>query len=68
MTETSIRRLFERYQQLFERALSGEADMDEVTSVYVYCDRLFRFGGAPSADQSANLKQIRELLLAGRAW
>ena len=34
MTETSIRRLFERYEQLFERALSGKADMDDVTSVY----------------------------------
>src|ERR1043165_5344709 len=34
VTETSIRRLFERYEQLFERALTGKADMDEVTSVY----------------------------------
>jgi len=40
----------------------------QLRSVYVYCDRLFRFGRTPSADQSANLEQIRQPLLAGRAW
>lgn len=40
----------------------------QLRSVYVYCDRLFRFGSKPSADQSANLEQMRELLLSGRAW
>jgi hypothetical protein len=32
--ETSVRRLFERYERLFNRSLAGEVDMDEVASLY----------------------------------
>lgn len=32
--EAQVRKLFERYEQLFRKSLAGDADMDEVTSVY----------------------------------
>ncbi|MER9231193.1 nuclear transport factor 2 family protein [Mesorhizobium sp. M0622] len=32
--ETQVRKLFERYEQLFQKSLAGDADMDEVASVY----------------------------------
>jgi len=32
--EASVRKLFERYESLFNRALGGEADMGEVASLY----------------------------------
>ncbi len=32
--ETSVRKLFERYERTFNRALRGEADMDEVAGLY----------------------------------
>jgi len=32
--ETSVRMLFERYESLFNRALGGDVDMDEVASLY----------------------------------
>ena len=32
--ETSVRKLFERYEQLFNKSLRGDMDMDEITSVY----------------------------------
>jgi hypothetical protein len=32
--ETETRKLFERYERLFNRALRGESDLDEVASVY----------------------------------
>ncbi|TIX74779.1 MAG: nuclear transport factor 2 family protein, partial [Mesorhizobium sp.] len=32
--EAQVRKLFERYEQLFRKSLAGDADMDEVASVY----------------------------------
>lgn len=32
--EASVRTLFERYESLFNRALRGDADLDEVASLY----------------------------------
>lgn len=32
--EAAVRRFFERYQRTFERALAGDADMDEVARMY----------------------------------
>ena len=32
--EAGVRRLFERYERLFEQGLRGEVDMHELTSVY----------------------------------
>jgi hypothetical protein len=32
--ETSVRKLFERYERFFEKFLGGKLDMDEVASVY----------------------------------
>ena len=32
--ETSVRKLFERYEQLFEQCLGGNKDMHEVASLY----------------------------------
>lgn len=34
MTETSVRKLFERYERFFERSLGGEIDMDEAAKLY----------------------------------
>ncbi|CAH2405368.1 nuclear transport factor 2 family protein [Mesorhizobium escarrei] len=32
--EAQVRKLFKRYERLFRKSLAGDADMDEVTSVY----------------------------------
>lgn len=32
--ETAVKQLFERYERMFNQALAGEADMDEVVSCY----------------------------------
>ncbi|TIM07392.1 nuclear transport factor 2 family protein [Mesorhizobium sp.] len=32
--DAQVRKLFERYERLFRKSLAGDADMDEVTSVY----------------------------------
>lgn len=32
--ETSVRKLFERYEDFFNRSLAGDMDMDEVTALY----------------------------------
>jgi hypothetical protein len=32
--ETSVRKLFERYERFFNRSLGGDMDMDEVASLY----------------------------------
>lgn len=32
--ETSVRTLFERYERVFEAALRGEVDMDDVAALY----------------------------------
>lgn len=34
MMEASVRRLFDRYQSVFNRALGGKVDMDEVATLY----------------------------------
>ncbi|CAH2402864.1 hypothetical protein [Mesorhizobium ventifaucium] len=32
--DAQARKLFERYERLFRKSLAGDADMDEMTSVY----------------------------------
>jgi hypothetical protein len=34
MMETSVRKLFERYERFFNQSLGGDIDMDEVASLY----------------------------------
>ena len=34
MMETSVRRLFERYESFFNRALAGKVDLNELASLY----------------------------------
>jgi hypothetical protein len=34
MMETSVRKLFERYERFFKKSLAGDIDMDEVASLY----------------------------------
>ncbi len=34
MMETSVRKLFERYERVFKRSLSGDMDMDEAAALY----------------------------------
>jgi hypothetical protein len=60
VTETSIRRLFERYEQLFERALNGKADMDEVTSVYASAFVGASPAGIVAGKNDDHLKQAME--------
>jgi|SRR5665213_2270675 len=34
MTESAVRKLFERYESVFNRSLGGDTDMDELASLY----------------------------------
>ena len=34
MMETSVRKLFERYERLFNQSLGGDMDMREVAALY----------------------------------
>jgi hypothetical protein len=34
MMESSVRKLFERYESVFNRSLGGDMDMDEVAALY----------------------------------
>ena len=34
MMESSVRKLFERYESFFNRSLGGDMDMDEVAALY----------------------------------
>ena len=62
--EASVRKLFERYESLFNRALGGEADMDEVASLYTS-----EFIGAGPAGVRAgkNGDEFRQVMAQGYA-
>jgi Domain of unknown function (DUF4440) len=62
--ETEVRRLFERYEELFRQALAGEADMDEVASLYA-SDFI---AASPAGVMSGkNDQQLRNVMAQGYA-
>jgi len=62
--EAAVRKLFERYEQAFERALHGDIDMDEVAALYATA-----FIGASPAGvmTAANDDQFRNVMAQGYA-
>ncbi|WP_337184627.1 nuclear transport factor 2 family protein [Shinella sp.] len=60
--ETAVRKLFERYERLFNRSLGGKTDMDELASLYA-CEFI---GAAPSGVRTGkNDAQFRRALADG---
>jgi len=62
MMETSVRRLFERYESLFNRSLAGKVDMNELASLYAS-----EFIGAAPAGVKAgkNDDQFKQFMAQG---
>lgn len=58
--EAQVRKLFERYEQLFRKSLAGDADMDEVTSVYASAFIAASPAGAMVGKNDDELKQVME--------
>ncbi|MCY1261294.1 hypothetical protein D9M68_795060 [compost metagenome] len=64
MMETSVRKLFDRYESFFNRSLGGDMDMDEVASLYAP----EFIGAAPAGVRSGkNDEQFRQALEQGFA-
>lgn len=60
--EESVNELFERYQELFSKAIRGEADMDRITSSYASAI----IGAAPAGVMaSQNDDQFKQILRQG---
>jgi hypothetical protein len=58
--EAQVRKLFERYERLFEKSLAGDADMDEVTSVYAAAFIAASPAGVMVGKNDDQLKQVME--------
>ncbi|RWB34988.1 MAG: nuclear transport factor 2 family protein [Mesorhizobium sp.] len=58
--EAQVRKLFERYEQLFRKSLAGDADMDEVTSVYASAFIAASPAGVMVGKNDDELKQVME--------
>ena len=56
--EGRVRALFERYERLFNRALGGEADMDEVASLYAAEFIAASPAGVMTGKNDAQLRQV----------
>lgn len=56
--EASVRRLFERYESVFNRALAGEADMDESAALYASEFIAASPAGVKTGRNDAKLKQV----------
>ena len=62
--ETSVRQLFDRYERFFNRALSGDVDLDEVASLYAS----EFIGAAPAGVKSGkNDEQFKQVMAQGYA-
>lgn len=62
--DTGVRALFERYESLFNRALGGDADVDEVAALY----SAEFIGAAPAGVKAGkNDSQFRQVLTQGYA-
>lgn len=58
--EAQVRKLFERYEQLFQKSLAGDADMDEVASVYASAFIAASPAGVMVGNNDDQLKQAME--------
>ncbi len=58
MRETSVRKLFERYERLFKQALGGDIDMDEIASLYASDFIAASPAGVMSGKNDEHLKQV----------
>lgn len=56
--ETSVRTLFERYERVFNAALRGEIDMDEVGTLYAPAFIAASPAGVMTGKNDAQLKQV----------
>jgi hypothetical protein len=64
LMEASVRTLFERYESLFNEALGGNVDMDEVASLYAS----EFIGAAPAGVMTGkNDKQFKQVMTQGYA-
>jgi hypothetical protein len=58
--EAQVRKLFERYEQLFQKSLAGDADMDDVVSVYASAFIAASPAGVMVGKNDDQLKQVME--------
>jgi hypothetical protein len=58
MMETSVRKLFERYERFFKQSLAGDIDMDEVASLYASDFIAATPAGVMTGKNDDQLKQI----------
>src|SRR5687767_14588091 len=58
MMETSVRKLFERYERFFNQSLGGDIDMDEVASLYASDFIAASPAGVMTGKNDDQLKQI----------
>lgn len=58
MMEASVRRLFERYESVFNRSLGGDMDMDEVAALYASEFIAATPAGVMAGKNDERLKQI----------
>jgi hypothetical protein len=58
--DAQVRKLFERYERLFRKSLAGDADMDEVTSVYAAAFIAASPAGVMVGKNDDQLKQVME--------
>jgi len=56
--ETAVRKLFERYERLFNRSLGGTLDMDEVASLYASDFIAASPAGVMTGKNDDQLKQV----------
>lgn len=62
--ETSVRTLFERYEQLFNRSLDGDVDLDAVASLYASG---FIAASPAGVMTGSNDEQLRQAMTEGYA-
>jgi hypothetical protein len=58
MMEDSVRKLFERYERLFNQALGGDVDVREVASLYASCFIAATPAGVMNGRNNDQLKQV----------
>ena len=56
--ETAVRKLFERYESVFNRSLAGNRDMDEVASLYASKFIAATPAGVMTGNNDDHLKQV----------
>jgi hypothetical protein len=58
MMETSVKKLFERYERFFKQSLAGDIDMDEVASLYASDFIAATPAGVMTGKNDDQLKQV----------